>query len=413
VNSLKSNKQYSLQLNDDASNTEGSHSRRELIKSIGLAGIALSFPLHKKAMGFSTEDLILYVGTYTRGKSEGIYLYRFNLTSGELKPLSIAKGITNPSYLAIDANRKYLYAVNETSEFSGKPTGALTAFAIDQRTGELKKLNQQPSHGTSPCYVTVDPSGKFVLVANYSSGSLAVFPINSDGSLGESSDVVQHEGKGQNQRRQGGPHAHCIVLDKSGKYAFAADLGIDKVMIYRFDAKTGKLMPNSTPFAQTRPGAGPRHFTIHPGGKFAYVINELDSTLTSFSYDNSKGVLKELETVSTLPEGFQGNNSCADVHVHPSGKFLYGSNRGHDSIVAFTIDERSGKLGYLAHESTQGKTPRNFGIDPTGAFLLAANQNSDTVATFRIDQNTGKLKPSGQVTAIPTPVCLKFIPAFS
>jgi 6-phosphogluconolactonase len=413
VNSLKSNEPYSLQLNDDASNTEGSHSRRELIKSIGLAGIALSFPLHKKAMGFSTKDLILYVGTYTRGKSEGIYLYRFNLTSGELKPLSIAKGITNPSYLAIDANRKYLYSVNETSEFSGKPTGALTAFAIDQRTGELRMLNQQPSHGTSPCYVTVDPSGKFVLVANYSSGSLAVFPIKSDGSLGESSDVVQHEGKGQNQRRQQGPHAHCIVLDKSGKYAFAADLGIDKVMIYRFDAKTGKLIPNSTPFAQTRPGAGPRHFTIHPGGKFAYVINELDSTLTSFSYDNSKGVLKELETVSTLPEGFQGNNSCADVHVHPSGKFLYGSNRGHDSIVAFTIDERSGKLGYLAHESTQGKTPRNFGIDPTGAFLLAANQNSDTVATFRIDQNSGKLKPSGGVTAIPTPVCLKFIPAFS
>jgi 6-phosphogluconolactonase len=392
---------------------DASNSRRELIKSIGLAGLSLSFPFHKKAMGFSTEDLILYVGTYTRGKSEGIYLYRFNLTSGELKPLSIAKGITNPSYLAIDANRKYLYSVNETSEFSGKPTGALTAFAIDQRTGELRELNQQPSHGTSPCYTTVDPSGKFVLVANYSSGSLAVFPIKSDGSLGESSDVVQHQGKGQNQRRQEGPHAHCIVMDRSGKYAFAADLGIDKVMIYRFDAKTGKLTPNSTPFAQTKPGAGPRHFTIHPGGKFAYVINELDSTLTSFSYDNSKGVLKEMETVSTLPEGFQGNNSCADVHVHPSGKFLYGSNRGHDSIVAFTIDQRSGKLGYLAHESTQGKTPRNFGIDPTGAFLLAANQNSDTVVTFRIDQNTGKLKPSGQVTAVPTPVCLKFIPAFS
>jgi 6-phosphogluconolactonase len=364
-------------------------------------------------MGFSAQDFILYVGTYTRGKSEGIYLYRMNSSSGELKPISIAKGVSNPSYLAIDAQRKFLFSVNEVSEFSGKKTGAVTAFAIDQRTGELKKLNQQPSHGTSPCYVTVDPSGKFLLVANYGSGSLAVLPIKSDGSLGESTDVVQHQGSGQNPRRQEGPHAHCIVVDRSGRFAFAADLGIDKVMIYRFDAKTGKLIANSPQFAQTKAGAGPRHFTIHPGGKFAYVINEMDSTLTAFAYDNSKGVLKELQTVSTLPEGFQGNNSCADVHVHPSGKFLYGSNRGHDSIVAFTIDESSGKLSHIAHESTQGKTPRNFGIDPTGTFLLAANQNSDTVVTFRIDQKTGVLKPAGQVTEVPTPVCLKFIPAFS
>jgi 6-phosphogluconolactonase len=413
---LKQNKPHSLEINlkvnQDASNAERIYSRRELIKSAGLAGLTLSSPFHKKALGFSTQDLFLYVGTYTNGKSEGIYLYRMNPTSGELKPLSIARGIANPSYLAIDANRKYLYSVNETSEFSGKRTGAVTAFAIDQRTGELRTLNQQPSQGTSPCYITVDPSGKYVLVANYSSGSLAVLPIKSDGSLGESVDVVQHQGSGKDPRRQEGPHAHCIILDRSGKYAFAADLGIDKVMIYRFDAKTGKLTPNSTPFAQTRPGAGPRHFVIHPGGKFAYVINELDSSLTAFSYDNSKGLLKELQTVSTLPEGFQGNNSCADVHVHPSGRFLYGSNRGHDSIVAFSIDERSGKLSYLAHESTQGKTPRNFAIDPTGAFLLAANQRSDTIMAFRIEQ-TGKLKPAGPATEVPTPVCLKFIPAFS
>ncbi|MCI0664300.1 MAG: lactonase family protein [Acidobacteria bacterium] len=384
-----------------------------MIKSVGLAGLALSLPIHKKALSFSTQDLILYVGTYTRGKSEGIYLYRMNLASGELKPLSITKGITNPSYLAIDAQRKYLYSVNEVGEFEGKRTGAVTAFAVDQKTGELRKLNQQASQGAGPCYITIDASGKFVLVANYNSGTLAVLPIKSDGSLGESTDVVQHRGSGANPRRQEGPHAHCIMLDRSGRYAFAADLGIDRVMIYRFDAKTGKLTPNSTPFAQTKPGAGPRHFDIHPGGKFAYVINELDSSLTAFAYDNSKGVLKELQTVSTLPEGFQGNNSCADVHVHPSGKFIYGSNRGHDSIVAFTIDERTGKLSYLADESTQGKTPRNFGIDPTGAFLLAANQNSDTVVTFQIDQKTGKLRPTGKVTEVPTPVCLKFIPAFS
>ena len=406
--------QVSLNVNKDASKVEGSYSRRELIKTFGLGGLALSLPINNnKIMSFSAQDLFLYIGTYTNGKSEGIYLYRFNPASGELKPLSIARGVTNPSYLAIDANRKYLYSVNEVSEFSGKKTGAITAFAIDQRTGELRKLNQQASEGTSPCYISVDPSGKFVLVANYSSGSLAVLPIKGDGSLGESSDIVQHKGTGQNPRRQEGPHAHCIVLDPSGRYAFAADLGIDKVMIYRFDAKAGKLIPNSPAFVQTNPGAGPRHFDIHPGGKFAYVINEIDSTLTAFAYDKSKAELKEIQTLSTLPEGFQGNNSCADLHVHPSGKFLYGSNRGHDSIVAFTIDEQSGKLSYLAHESTQGKTPRNFGIDPTGAFLLAANQNSNTVVTFQIDQSSGKLKPAGQVTEVPTPVCLKFIPAFS
>jgi 6-phosphogluconolactonase len=380
-----------------------------MIISAGLAGLALSLPFQSQTPGFSAQDLLLYVGTYTRGKREGIYVYRMNLTSGDLKLLSIARGITNPSFLAIDPQSKYLYSVNEVEEFAGKRTGAVTAFAIDRQTGELRRLNQQPAQGRSPCYVTVEPTGKFVLVANYSSGSLAVLPINSDGSLGESADVVQHRGSGANPRRQEGPHAHCIVLDRSGRYAFAADLGIDKVMIYRFDAKKGTLTPNSQPFAQTKPGAGPRHFSIHPGGKFAYVINELDSTLTAFAYDNAKGLLKELQTVSTLPDGFQGNNSCADVHVHPSGKYIYGSNRGHDSIVAFTIDERTGKLSYLAHESTQGKTPRNFGIDPTGAFLLAANQNSDTVVTFRIDQRTGKLTPTGQVTEVPTPVCLKFI----
>lgn len=388
------------------------YSRRDLIKSAGLAGITLSW--RNKVMGSAAQDQILYVGTYTSGsKSEGIYLYRMNPASGELKRLGVAKGVVDPSYLAIDDNRKFLYAVNETSEFSGKPTGAVTAFAIDQRTGELKTLNQQPSHGTSPCYITIEPSGKFVLVANYSSGSLAVFPRQSDGSLGEATDVVQHQGSGHNPSRQEGPHAHCIVLDRAGKYAFAADLGLDKVMIYRFDAKAGKLTPNTQPFAQTKPGAGPRHFVIHPGNKFAYLINEIDSSLTAFAYDGSQGTLKEMQTVTTLPAGFQGENTCADVHVHPSGRFLYGSNRGHDSIVAFTIDEHTGKLGYLAHEPTQGKTPRNFALDPSGSLLYAANQESGTVVTFRIDQKTGKLQATGQITEIPKPVCLKFVPAFS
>ncbi|MBO0798834.1 MAG: lactonase family protein [Blastocatellia bacterium] len=373
-----------------------------------MSSLTLSF--HKKFMSTSAQDLFLYVGTYTSGsKSEGIYLYRMNPASGELKPLAVAKGVANPSYLVIDARRKFLYSVNELNT----GPGAVTAFAIDQHTGELKKLNQQPSEGTSPCYVSVDPSGKFVLVANYGSGSLASLPIKNDGSLGEPSDVIQHKGTGKNPRRQEGPHAHCIVPDPTGKYVYAADLGLDKVMIYRFDAGTGKLTPNSQPFAQTPPGAGPRHFVIHPGGKFAYVINEIDSTLTAFAYDGSQGTLKVIQTVSTLPAGFKGNNTCADIHIHPSGRFLYGSNRGHDSIAAFAIDGGSGKLSLIAHESTQGKTPRNFAIDPAGGLLLAANQDSHTVVTFHIDQKTGKLKPAGHMIEIPKPVCLKFIPAFS
>ncbi|HKX26344.1 MAG TPA: lactonase family protein [Blastocatellia bacterium] len=395
----------------DKSNLKGSFSRREVIKSAGLAtlGMAcLSGPLGRNAAAHSAKDLLLYVGTYTGGKSEGIYIYRLDLSTGGLRPVGVAKGVANPSYLALDAQNRYLYAVNEVSELGGKPTGGVTAFAVDRQTGELRKLNQQASEGTSPCYVTVHPSGKFVLVANYSSGTVAVLPIKGDGSLDAAVEVVQHRGAGANPRRQDGPHAHCIRVDPSGRFAFAADLGIDKVMIYRFDAEQGKLAANSQPFVQAKPGAGPRHLDFHPGGKFAYVINELDSSLTALSYQNAGGELKALQTVSTLPRQVLLSNTCADVHVHPSGRFVYGSNRGHNSIVAFAIEERTGNLTYLAHESTQGKTPRNFVIDPTGTFLLVANQNSGTVVTFRIERN-GRLVPAGQVAQVPTPVCLKFI----
>jgi 6-phosphogluconolactonase len=258
--------------------------------------------------------------------------------------------------------------------------------------------------------VSIHPSGKFVLVANYGGGNVVIYPVHADGSLDAASDVAQHTGKGGDPRRQSEPHAHCVMPDQSGRYALAPDLGIDKVMIYRVDAKNGKFIPNG--FATMKAGAGPRHFDFHPSGKFAYVINELDSTMTAFAYDKVKGALRELQTVSTLPSAFSGTNYCADVHVHPSGRFVYGSNRGHDSMVAFAIDQNTGKLNLIGHESTGGKWPRNFGVDPTGAFLLVANQNSDNVVTFRIDQQSGKLVATGQTTEIPTPVCLKFIPAF-
>jgi 6-phosphogluconolactonase len=279
---------------------------------------------------------------------------------------------------------------------------------IDQKTGDLRKLNERHSPGV-PCHVSVHPSGRFVLAANYGGGNIVIYPVLAGGLLGEPTDVAQHAGKGADPKRQGEPHAHCIMPDAAGRFAFAPDLGIDKVMIYRVDAKNGKLVQNG--FAATKAGAGPRHFDFHPSGKFAYVINELDSTLTAFAYDKAKGALTESQTVSTLPPDFSGTNSCADVHVHPSGRFVYGSNRGHDSVVAFAIDQSTGKLNLIAHESTRGKWPRNFAVDPAGAFLLVANQHTDNVVAFRIDQQTGKLTATGQTTEIPSPVCLKFISA--
>src|SRR5262249_50867696 len=357
-----------------------------------------------------SNELLLYVGTYTSGKSEGIYVYRMNLAGGELKRAATVKGVSNPSFLAIDPKRRFLYAANESGGVAGREGGGVTAFAIDQETGDLRKLNEQHSPGV-PCHVSVHPSGRFVLAANYGGGNVVIYPVRADGGLGAASDVAQHSGKGGDPKRQDGPHAHCVILDAAGRDAVAPGPRIEKGMRYRIDVKNRKFIPKG--FAATTGRGRPRHFDFHPSGKFAYVINELDSTLTAFAYDNAKGALTELQTISTLPPDFNGTNSCADIHVHPSGSFIYGSNRGHNSIVAYAIDRSSGKLSLIAHESTQGKWPRNFGVDPTGAFLLAANQQSDNVVTFRIDQQSGKLTATGQSTEIPSPVCLKFIPAFS
>jgi 6-phosphogluconolactonase len=247
------------------------------------------------------------------------------------------------------------------------------------------------------------------MAANYGGGNVVIYPVQAGGALGEPTDVAQHTGNGADPKRQDKPHAHSIIPDAAGRFVFAPDLGIDKVMIYRVDLKTGKFVPNG--FAATKPGAGPRHFVFHTSGSFAYLINEIDSTVTAFAYDKTGGALAELQTVSALPADFSGTSYCADIHIHPSGKFLYGSNRGHDSIVAFAIDQNTGKLSLIAHESTQGKWPRNFVISPTGEFLLVANQNTHNVVAFRIDQQTGKLTSTGQTTEIPSPVCLKFISA--
>jgi 6-phosphogluconolactonase len=359
--------------------------------------------------GSKPQKLMVYVGTYTGAESKGIYLLELDLQSGGLRSLGLAAETVNPSFLAIHPSRRYLYAVTEVAETGGRKGGAVGAFAIEPGTAKLKPLNQQSSRGAGPCHLVLDSQGKNVLVANYNGGSVAVLPIASDGQLEPATGFVQHEGSSVNPRRQEGPHAHSINLDKSDRFAVVADLGLDKVLVYRFDASSGTLVPNDPPAATVAGGSGPRHFAFHPGGRFAYVINELLSTVTAFEYEPQRGILKELHTISTLPDGYQGNNSTAEVQVHPSGKFLYGSNRGHHSIASFAIDAATGRLSAAGHQSTQGKTPRNFGIDPTGQYLLAANQDSDTIVVFRIDAESGKLAPTGHTIDVPKPVCVKFV----
>jgi 6-phosphogluconolactonase len=379
--------------------------RREFLRT-GAFGALGTFTFRGTALSHKARELTLYVGTYTSDKSEGIYVYRMDQASGELKHFNSIKSV-NPSFLAIDRSKRYLYAVNEVPEFGGKPGGSVSAFAIDSATGNLRFLNQQASLGADPCHLTVDRKRKSLLVANYTGGNVAVLLIQRDGSLGPATDLQQHEGSSAKEQQKG-PHAHCVILDRSDRHALVADLGIDKVMIYRFDQTTGKLSPGKQPWAPLQPGAGPRHLTLHPNGKYVYVINELDSSVTAFKYDGGDGTLSLLETVSTLPGNFSGTSFCADVHVSTSGKFLYGSNRGHNSIVVFEIDQRTGRLKQLEHVSTEGKWPRNFTLDPTGRFLLVANQHTDNVVTFRIESQTGRLKPTGHVAEIPVPVCLKF-----
>ena len=379
--------------------------RREFLRisAIGALGAAA---FRRTSHASEGRELTLYVGTYTSSDSEGIYVYRMDQATGELKRIKSVKSV-NPSFLALDRTKRYLYAVNEVSDFGGKPGGALSAFAIDSADGDLRLLNQQPSLGADPCHLTIDRKRKNLLVANYTGGSVAVLPIRRDGSLGPASDVKQHEGSSIKEQQKG-PHAHCVILDRSERYALVADLGLDKIMLYRYDKTNGKLGPGKQSWAQLQSGAGPRHLTLHPNGKYAYVINELDSTLTVFRYDELHGTLTLIETVSTLPGNFSGTSYCADVHVTPSGNFLYGSNRGHDSIVVFAIARDTGRLTQLEHVSTEGKWPRNFTIDPKGRMLLVANQRSDDVVTFKIDAQTGRLKSTGHVAKIPMPVCLLF-----
>ncbi len=362
-------------------------------------------------VAFSTsfaESLPVYFGTYTSGNgpSKGIYRSVLDLETGKLAPPALAAEARNPSFIEIHPNGKLLYAVSE-----GGGVGTVSAYAIDAATGNLRFLNQQPSGGSGPCHVNLDHTGKNALVANYGSGSASVIPIKADGTLAAPTAVVQHEGSSANPNRQKGPHAHSINVSPDNRFVFVADLGIDKIMIYRLDAEKGTVVPNDPPFAKLAPGSGPRHFAFHANGKFAYVINELACTVAAFAYEPASGILSEIQTIPTLPAGFDGSSSCAEVRVHPRGKFLYGSNRGHDSIAVYRIDPAKGTLTFVEFETADIKTPRNFNIDPTGTFCLVANQGSDSVVVFRIDPQTGALEPTGHKISIGRPVCIRFLQA--
>lgn len=363
-----------------------------------------------------SSERLVYVGTYTRrephvgGKGEGIYQYRFDGTTGAMSLMGKVQGIVNPSFLAIHPTRRYLYCVNEIAGTDGKGSGAVSAFAIDRASGALALLNQQPAQGTSPCHLAIEPLGRCLLVANYGSGSVCVLPILEDGALGPIADFVQHEGSSVNPQRQQSPHPHSVNIAPSGRLVYVPDLGLDKVMIYELDAIQCKLKPyHEQPWARTKSGAGPRHLAFHPSGRLIFVANELDSTVTVFAVDEHKGTLREVQTISALPEDFHDKSWCADIHVHPSGRVVYVSNRGHDSIAVFRIDEGHGTITPIEYVSTRGKFPRNFALDPAGRFLVAANQNSDDMFVFHVDAKSGKLTPVGERIEVGTPVCVKFL----
>jgi 6-phosphogluconolactonase len=346
---------------------------------------------------------LVYVGTYTGPQSKGIYAYRFHSDAGTLEPVDLAAELERPSFLAFHPNGKYLYAASELWN------STVSAFTIDPKSGMLTLLNTVAAKGSSACHLVVDRTGKSLVVANYGNGSVAAFRVGGDGRLSESTMQVQHSGSGPDQARQRGPHAHAVVLSPDNRFVVVPDLGVDKIFVYRLDPAEATLTAHDPPFTTTPPGSGPRHFVFHPNGRLGYSVNEMKSSVTSFVYDRVKGQLSGRETVTNLPADFQGTDNSAEIEVDADGKFLYASNRGHDSITIFKIDPRLGGLTTVDRVSTQGKTPRNFKIDPTGRYLLAANQDSNSIVVFRRDAGSGKLSPTGQAVSVGSPVCIDFL----
>jgi 6-phosphogluconolactonase len=376
-----------------------------------LAPLVLALSARTSEGASAGDQYLAFVGTYTaKTDSKGIYSFRFDSSSGQISGLTVAALAADPSWLTISSDNKFLYSVNELSTFEGASSGAVTAYALDRKTGMLTSLNQVASGGADPCFISVDKTGKYLLAANYTGGSVSVFPIESGGRLGAASARIQHQGSGP-KKEQASAHAHFIQTAADNRYAFAVDLGMDEVVVYRFDAAHGTLTPNQPPFAKLDAGSGPRHLAFSPNEKFAYVLSELKSTVTTMAYDSNGGSFKTLQTLSTLPKDFAGENSTAEIVVHPSGKFVYASNRGNDSIAVFAVDGAKGTLTAAGNFPTQGKTPRNFALDPSGKFLLAENQESNNIVVFRIDLATGALKAVGQPVPVPAPVDIVFVRA--
>ena len=354
-------------------------------------------------------EYTFYVGTYTRGDSKGVYSYHFNTATGDITKIGLAGEVVNPSWVTLHPNGKFLYAVSELGN-DGKSQGKVTAFSIDAASGSLTMLNSVSSGGGGACHIVVDKTGKSLMVANYGTGSAAAFAIQPDGRLVEPPAVVQHSGSSIDTMRQRGPHAHAVVLSADNRFLFVPDLGLDQIMSYRLDPNKPTLTANDPPFVKVAAGSGPRHFAFHPKGKFAYGLNEMKSSVTAFQYDAKRGALTEIQTLSTLPKDFAGEDSSAEIQVDAKGRFVYATNRGHDSITVFAIG-KDGKLTVAQNIPTKGKAPRSFRIDPSGAYLLAANQNTSNIVVFRIDPKTGQLTDTGKSIDAPFPVCIQFRPS--
>jgi 6-phosphogluconolactonase len=366
--------------------------------------------------GDADQETLVYVGTNTGPKSKGIYLYRLQAKNDVvsqnilLVPMGLAAETPSPTFLALDEKRRLVFAANEVDTYQGKAAGAVSSFSVDAKTGKLTQLSQQSSMGPGPCQLVLDKTGKYLLVANYAGGSVAVLPVSADGKIGPATCSIQHTGKGADPKRQAGPHAHCVTLDPSNKIAFVCDLGLDKVIAYRFDAEHGTLTADNALTISTKPGAGPRHMVFRPDGKYAYVVNEINSTVSAYAYDVASGKLTELQTESTLPPYFDGQNTAAEIAVHPSGKWLYVSNRGNETVVLFDIDHDTGKITYTEEQNTGGKKPRHFSLQPNAKHMAIANQGSDNLLVTRVDDTNGRLKPSGVFSEAPSPTCAVFLP---
>lgn len=384
-------------------------SRRSFLASAAAAPILASKVLRGAA---AETPLVVYVGTYTGTTSKGIYAWQFVPSTGALTPLGVAAETPNPSFLALHPNGKFLYAANEVGNYSGQRSGSVSAFAIDARTSKLTLLNRVVSRGQNPAHLVVDPSGRWVVVANYGGedpGTVAVLRIKPDGGLEDAKTFIPHKGSSVNPVEQNVAHPHGAVLSPDNKFLFVPDKGIDQIVQYRWDPQTGALTPNTPPFAATKAGDGPRHLAFGKSGKFAYACQELSSAVTAYAYDAAKGTLAPLATLSTLPKGLTvPNNTTAEIEVHPDGTFLYVSNRGHNSLALFAIDPKTGTLTAVDHTLTGGQTPRNFKIDPTGAYVFAANQASDKTTLFKIDRKTGRLTAAPGTLDAPMPVCIVF-----